>query len=538
MYQVPFATLADRMAGRIDVDTVKSGVAPLFTQEQESLLANHLETMAEVGYGYSRQETMNLATEYAIELGLRSKEHKPLTDKWLYNFLERWPQLKLKKPRALEIARAKSATRQAVDNYFKELNRILVKYNLKDKPSKVFNVDEKGLSTDHKPPKVVAGKYNKTQAITSGKSQTTTVIGCVNGIGQQVPPFFIFPGARMVDGLMDGCSPGSRGTVSATGWSNTEIFSQYMKEHLSTYLPSREKEHVLVLYDGHRSHCSLGLIEWAKSENIILFVLPPHCSHILQPIDVSCFGPFEVAWNSACQKYMRESGGRVITKYDVCRLACKVYSSTLTVGNIVSAFKQCGIHPFNASAVSDSLVAPSLTFATQNATTTVTSGKPSESDSAEAFLLNKGGKVLENVQTAKKPRNTLSKVIGGKPITEDDVVDKIRDHNSKQNKTANKRSIVKSPVATTSGIIVKRGKKRAAKQVDTDSDTEDEITEDKKCIVCKKFSPDTSKFPYIIIVKWGCCHKCNGWVHLAFCTNVRVLRCGARFLCPFCEKEE
>lgn len=98
------------------MDTVKSGAVPLFTQEQESLLAQHLDTMAEVGYGYSRQETMNLGTDYVVELGLRSKHHKPLSDKWLYNFLEHWPQLKLKKPRALEVARAKSATRQAVDN--------------------------------------------------------------------------------------------------------------------------------------------------------------------------------------------------------------------------------------------------------------------------------------------------------------------------------------------------------------------------------------------------------------------------------------
>ncbi|XP_053387223.1 uncharacterized protein LOC128551009 [Mercenaria mercenaria] len=231
--------------------------------------------------------------------------------------------LKLKKPRALEIARAKSATRDAVDNYFTELKRILVKYDLEDKPNRIFNVDEKGLNTDHKPPQVVAGKFNKTQAVTSGKSKTTTVIGCVNGIIQQAPPFFIFPGAHMIDGLMEGFTPGSKGTVSPTGWSNTEIFCRYMKDHLLKYLPSRDNDHVLVLFDGHKSHCSLGLKEWAKSQKIILFVLPPHCSHILQPLDVSCFGPFEFAWNSACKKYMRESGGRLITRYDVCQLAFK-----------------------------------------------------------------------------------------------------------------------------------------------------------------------------------------------------------------------
>ena len=34
-------------------------------------------------------------------MGRRDKEH-PLSDRWLYNFLQRWPDLKLKKPRSLE----------------------------------------------------------------------------------------------------------------------------------------------------------------------------------------------------------------------------------------------------------------------------------------------------------------------------------------------------------------------------------------------------------------------------------------------------
>ena len=91
--------------------------------------------MAEVGYGYTRQETMNLATDYAIELGLRIKSDNTFSDKWLYNFLGRWPELVLKKPRALEVARAKSATRQAVDNYFTELKKILA---AKEKDNKYF----------------------------------------------------------------------------------------------------------------------------------------------------------------------------------------------------------------------------------------------------------------------------------------------------------------------------------------------------------------------------------------------------------------
>ena len=560
-YGVPKTTLIDRLHGRINVDVLKSGTPPLFSEEQEALLSGHLKTMAEVGYGYSRQETINLASDYAVCLGLRDKDH-PLTNRWLYNFIQRWPELKLKKPRSLEIARAKCATREAVDNYFIELDKILVKNNLKNKPHLIYNVDEKSLQPEHKPPKIVSAKHYKAQAVTSGKSKMSTLIGCVNGAGQQVPPFFVFPGARMTDSLMEGATPGADGTVSESGWSNTQIFSEYMQNHLIKFLPQRSDDTpVLVLYDGHKSHVSLSLIEWAKSENVILFVFPPHCSHLLQPLDVSCFGPFENAWNSACHHYMRETGGKLVTRNDVCRLACKVYSSTITACNIQSAFKKSGLIPFNPNVISDPQVAPSTSFKRDSDQEMTSVNTPSLTH-AENFLQKKGGESLQNVETAKKKRNTLSKIVGGKAITDDHIVNKIVEHSeksvSKGKQSEQKRtkkntekssskgkqkqkkhkgpSGVDSQIPGPSGIPdIKLRKKINVTENEDYSDSEDEMPEKDKCIICKKSNPDWRKKPFVIILNWGQCDICAGWVHLSFCSPVRVLRRGDAFLCPLCQ---
>jgi hypothetical protein len=104
-----------------------------------------------------------------------------------------------------------------------------------------------------------------------------------------------------------------------------------MHDHLEPLLPARNSDSpILILYDGHKSHVSLGLVEWARDQHIILFVLPPHCSHLLQPMDVSCFGPLEIGWNAACHQYLRESGGRIITRNEVSKIASKVFTATLT----------------------------------------------------------------------------------------------------------------------------------------------------------------------------------------------------------------
>ncbi|KAJ8311237.1 hypothetical protein KUTeg_011194 [Tegillarca granosa] len=210
--------------------------------------------MAEIGYGYTRRETLNLASDYAVHLGYRDQDH-PLSFRWLKNFLSRWPAMKVQKPRELEAVRAKCTSEEVIDRYFKELKTILDKYNLNDQPGRIFNVDEKGITTDYKPPNVVAGTNFKVQAVVTGKSKTVTVIGAGNAIGNQVPPFFVFPGQRMMPELLDGATHGVQGRVSLSGWSNSEIFDEYMKEHLINYLPARDASNkVLVMYDGHKSH--------------------------------------------------------------------------------------------------------------------------------------------------------------------------------------------------------------------------------------------------------------------------------------------
>ena len=58
---------------------------------------------------------------------------------------------------------------------------------------------------------------------------------------------------------------------------------------------------MLWIYDGHSTHVNPTIIDWARSNRIILFVLPAHHSHILQPLDVGCFGPLQRIYNVKAQ---------------------------------------------------------------------------------------------------------------------------------------------------------------------------------------------------------------------------------------------
>ena len=113
---------------------------------------------------------------------------KPLTPNWFYGFIKRWPELKVIKPSGLECCRAKSLNSEVVERYYSELYDVLNEYGLLNSPEKIWNIDEKGISQQHVPPKVVCSKDQKPQAIVSPRL-TTTVIGCGNACGTAIPPF-------------------------------------------------------------------------------------------------------------------------------------------------------------------------------------------------------------------------------------------------------------------------------------------------------------------------------------------------------------
>ena len=212
-------------------------------------------------------------------------------------------------------------------------------------------MDEKGFSQNHSPPAVVCGNQCPPQAVTSGKSSTTTVIGCGSASGSAIPPFFVFPGKKMMEELMAGATPGAAGRVSDSGWSNSQIFREYLEDHFLKYVPLKDGQKVLLLLDGHKSHASVRLAQWARDRNIILFILPAHTSHLLQPLDVVCYGPMQRMYNSECQKFLRESHG-VITRYNVCQLVCKVYNKAMSADNLIAAFQKTGIHPLKSDVIS------------------------------------------------------------------------------------------------------------------------------------------------------------------------------------------
>ncbi|VDI01939.1 Hypothetical predicted protein [Mytilus galloprovincialis] len=138
--------------------------------------------MGAVCYAYTRAEVVDFGSKYAVHLGMKTKHDKQLSLKWFYSFMGRWPELKVWRPKTISELRDKATSRTSIYRYFDELDRIMEKYELKDKPRSVYNVDEKGLQLNFKPPNVVASAEYVPYTLSSEKSQTTTVMECGNSL--------------------------------------------------------------------------------------------------------------------------------------------------------------------------------------------------------------------------------------------------------------------------------------------------------------------------------------------------------------------
>lgn len=82
--------------------------------------------------------------------------------------------------------------------------------------------------------------------------------------------------------------------------------------------------------------------------------MPAHTSHILQPLDVSCFGPLKKAYGSQIEMKMR-LGVNHITKEEFLPAFLTAHRQVMIVETITSGFRVTGLVPFNPQRVLEKL---------------------------------------------------------------------------------------------------------------------------------------------------------------------------------------
>ena len=169
----------------------KPGAKPYLNKLEETNLANFLEVVSGIGYGKTKKQVKSIVENAAHDKEVLRKNK--ISDGWFRRFIEQQPQLSMRRGDRTAFVRMDAMKNEDLDNYFVTLKSILVDNDLMNKPGQIFNVDESGMPLEHRSPKVVAKKgQKKVRYCTSGNKSQVTVVGCINAIGQALPPFIIF----------------------------------------------------------------------------------------------------------------------------------------------------------------------------------------------------------------------------------------------------------------------------------------------------------------------------------------------------------
>src|SRR3954447_26177835 len=77
---------------------------------------------------------------------------------------------------------------------------------------------------------------------------------------------------------------------SPNGWTDGELGLQWIIKDFDAQTREKAKGRTRVLLmDGHSSHYTFELLQFARANNITILGYPPHCTHALQGLDIVCF---------------------------------------------------------------------------------------------------------------------------------------------------------------------------------------------------------------------------------------------------------
>lgn len=218
------------------------------------------------------------------------------------------------------------------------------------------------MTTVQTPEHVVAQRGTKQVGrITSAeRGQHVTLAIAVSASGSSIPPFFIFPRARFRHHFLNGGPEDSCGEANPSGWMNADSFVVFLK-HFIKHSQCSPQNPALLLLDNHESHLSIAGIDLCIEFGITLVTFPPHCTHKLQPLDRTVFGPLKKYVNTHSDQWISRNPGKTMTIYDIPGIVGKSLPLALTESNIRSGFRVTGIYPFNPDIFTDLDFMPSAT---------------------------------------------------------------------------------------------------------------------------------------------------------------------------------
>ena len=343
IYKVDRSTLSQRQQGRPSKRDCIPKSRKLTNLEEETIVRKVLELDSQAFPPRIR------GVEDMANRLRHAREKSPVGKNWTANFIKRQPALRTRFSRRYDYQRALCEDPEVIQGWFDLVRNFMAKHGIVVED--IYNFDETGfLMGQITTTTVVTGsdKAGNPKLAQPGNREWVSVIQGVNSQGWAIPPFIIVKGRNHLASWYQNSPfpPDWSISVSENGWTTNDLALDWI-QHFNKYTKARTKgKYRLLVLDGHESHHSIAFEEYCKENNILTLCMPPHSSHLLQPLDIGCFGPLKKAYSGQIEAFMRNRITH-ISKDDFFPAFKHAFDTAMTSKNIQGGFRGAGLVPFD-----------------------------------------------------------------------------------------------------------------------------------------------------------------------------------------------
>ena len=526
--QIPKSTLLARLSGK---HKERLGRPTIFNEEEEETLVMVLLTLAENGFGLDNLALKVLARNYAKELKKKTpwntqdqNNYSLPGDDWVKAFKKRHQQLSYRTSNNLPINRHRSLNEDILKKFYDLVEKKTNELGLEGKAKNIFNVDETGCICSRGKKKVICKRGSKRINSLCANNEKTmyTVQVCCNADGFYLPLYVVYKSQTILDSWVIGGPTNCHYNRSNSGWMEEDQFYEWFEKVFIQYTTHIDGAKLLFL-DGHSSHITVKVIKLARQNNIHIICLPPHSSHILQPLDVCFFKPFKAHWKKVLDDYFIANNCENVTKDVFPSLLKIVAKESLLRQYPVTGFEKTGIYPLNREKVK---LKNSLQI--------------SDSDLEENEIEQEGRKDDNSttaIQLKSSQQNNVSKINSEHAIissVKSILVQKVFKRKQKNRKVKREHS-----QCVTADYVVaemeKKSQEKAEKLIKKNQKQKRKRNDEtlKKCCFCGfNYNEDEKEDQE----NWISCESCDNWLCCSCIENKNISRYD-EFFCKGCSKK-
>ena len=263
----------------------------------------------------------------------------------------------------LSIARAIHVNTGQVDKFFAQYRDWIDDWGLELRPNQIWNCDECGVGDVPKERAVVGVMQERAfQTVARDKPENTTILSFISAGGVCI----VFKAAKFKTEWREAAPSGYHLRKSETGYINADLllkaaekFIEFLKER--KILVGNAK--VILLLDLHKSHLfNLKFLEYMKANRVEVCSFPPHCMHLMQPLDDVPFGSFKVEYQKNLMRINHLLYGQKMSRSTFFRVFVPAYSTSMTPEIIRKGWKNTGFMPIDRNVPKLQLTEPSSVF--------------------------------------------------------------------------------------------------------------------------------------------------------------------------------